>query len=154
MWKNVWAHLIDWTNSIQRETFIFLGIFCNISVQSVLNFQSRVGWLFCENNQQWPTTKHCFDNFDSTLRASILKNICKQLLLKMCSWNWEKRLFIRNFYIYIKETSENVCFYFMKETSENACFYFMIGFLWSLHPDTIFLWCQAFPWINQQEGNK
>ena len=25
----------------------------------------------------------------------------------------------------VKETSENVCFYFMKETSENACFYFM-----------------------------
>ena len=29
----------------------------------------------------------------------------------------------------------------MKETSENVCFYFMIGFLWSLYPDTIFLWC-------------
>ena len=43
----------------------------------------------------------------------------------------KKRLLTRNFYIYIKETSENVCFYFMKETSENACFYFMIGFLWS-----------------------
>ena len=36
-------------------------------------------------------------------------------------------------------TSENVCFYFMKETSENASFYFMIGFHWSLFPDTTFL---------------
>ena len=44
-----------------------------------------------------------------------------------------------DFYTYVKETSENVCFYFMKETSENACFYFMIGFLWSLYSDTIFL---------------
>ena len=38
----------------------------------------------------------------------------------------KKRLSIRNFYVYIlyiKETSENVCFYFMKETSENAFFY-------------------------------
>ena len=42
--------------------------------------------------------------------------------------------------VYIKETSENVCFYFMKETRENK-FYFMIGFLWSLYSDTIFMWC-------------
>ena len=38
----------------------------------------------------------------------------------------KKRSFIRNFYIYIlyiKETSENVCFYFLKETSENASFF-------------------------------
>ena len=50
----------------ESETFIFLGIFCNLLVQSFLNFQSRVGWLFCENNQKWPKTKHCFDNFDSS----------------------------------------------------------------------------------------
>ena len=59
-----------------------------------------------------------------------------------CFWkrvHEKKRSFIRNFYI--KETSENICFYFMKETSENACFYFLIGFLWRLYPDTIFLWC-------------
>ena len=108
----------------ESETFIFLGIFCNLLVQSLLNFKSRVGWLLCENNQKWPKAKHCFDNFDSsdTLRAPILKNICKRLLLKMSSWNWEKRLFIRNFYIYIKETSENVCLNFMKETSEMLVF--------------------------------
>ena len=28
------------------------------------------------------------------LRAPILKNICKRLLLKMCSWNWETLKFI------------------------------------------------------------
>ena len=39
----------------------------------------------------------------------------------------------------MKEKSENACLYFMKEKSENACFYFMIGFLWSLYSDTIFL---------------
>ena len=33
------------------ERFIFLGIFCNFLVQSFLNFQSRICWLFCENNQ-------------------------------------------------------------------------------------------------------
>ena len=48
----------------------------------------------------------------------------------MCYETEKKRLLIRNFYIYINEKSENVCFYFMKERSENACFYFMIGFLW------------------------
>ena len=50
----------------ESETFIFLGIFCNLLVQSFLNFQSRVGWLFCENNQKWPKTKHCFDTFDTS----------------------------------------------------------------------------------------
>ena len=50
----------------ESERFIFLGIFCKLLVQSFLNFQSRVGWLFCENNQKWPKTKHCFDNFDSS----------------------------------------------------------------------------------------
>ena len=29
-------------------------------------------------------------NIVKFLRASILKNICERLLLKMCSWNWEK----------------------------------------------------------------
>ena len=50
----------------ESETFIFLGIFCNLSVQSFLNFQSRVSWLFCENNQKRPKTKHYFDAFDSS----------------------------------------------------------------------------------------
>ena len=31
------------------------------------------------------------------LRAPILKNICERLLLKMCSWNWEKLKFIHKF---------------------------------------------------------
>ena len=44
-----------------------------------------------------------------------------------------------DFYTYVKETSENVCFYFMKETSENACSYFMISFLWSMYSSRIFL---------------
>ena len=51
--------------SKESETFIFLGIFCNLLVKSFLNFQSRVSWLFCENNQKWPKTKHCFDTFDT-----------------------------------------------------------------------------------------
>ena len=50
----------------ESETFIFLGIFCNLLVQPFLNFQSRDGWLFCENNQKWSKTKHCFDNFDNS----------------------------------------------------------------------------------------
>ena len=50
----------------ESERFIFLGIFCNLLVQSFLNFQSRVGWLFCENNQKCPKRKHCFDTFDTS----------------------------------------------------------------------------------------
>ena len=50
----------------ESERFIFLGIFCNHLVQSVLNFQSRVGWLFYENNQKLPKAKGCFDTFDSS----------------------------------------------------------------------------------------
>ena len=38
------------------------------------------------------------------LRAPILKNICKLLLLKMCSWNWEKLKFIyKEFKFYIRK---------------------------------------------------
>ena len=48
------------------ERFIFLGIFCNRLVESFLNFQSRVGWFFCENNQKSPKTKHYFDTFGSS----------------------------------------------------------------------------------------
>ena len=53
----------------------------------------------------------------------------------------KKKIVIKTFLTlyYSKETSEKVYFYFMKETSENACFYFMIGFLWSLYSDIIFL---------------
>ena len=29
-------------------------------------------------------------NITKSLRASIFKNICEKLLLKMCSWNWEQ----------------------------------------------------------------
>ena len=34
-------------------------------------------------------------------RATILKNICERLLLKMCSWNWEN-LFIMSFNFTLK----------------------------------------------------
>ena len=47
----------------ESERFIFLYIFCNLLVQSFLNLQSRVFWLFCENNQKLPKTKHCFDTW-------------------------------------------------------------------------------------------
>ena len=50
----------------ESERFIFLGIFCNFLVQSFSNFKSRVGWLFCQNNQKWPKTKHCFDIFETS----------------------------------------------------------------------------------------
>ena len=72
-------------------------------------------------------------NITKSLRAPNLKNICGRLLLKL------KRLFIWNYYIYMTETSENVCFYFMKETTENACFYFGSGFLWSLQSYDIYV---------------
>ena len=46
--------------------YLFFLVFFAILVQSFLNFQSRAGWLFCENNQKWPKTKHCFDTFDTS----------------------------------------------------------------------------------------
>ena len=36
----------------ESERFIFPGIFCNLLVQSFLNFQSKADLLFCENNQK------------------------------------------------------------------------------------------------------
>ena len=55
------------------------------------------------------TDKHLYwssfliENIAKSLRAAILKNICKQLLLKICSWihetiwwNWEQRKLVHN----------------------------------------------------------
>ena len=61
-------------------------------------------------------------NIAKYLRTPILNNTCKRLLLKMCSWNWEK-LKIRD-----------------KWNCISLCFSFMIGSLWSLYSRTIFLW--------------
>ena len=36
------------------------------------------------------------------LRAPILKNICVRLLLKTCSWKWEKLRFVRSFNLTLK----------------------------------------------------
>ena len=40
-----------------RKLKHFFGNFCNLLLQSFLNFQPRVGWLLCEFNQKWPKTK-------------------------------------------------------------------------------------------------
>ena len=71
-------------------------------------------------------------NIAKSLRVSIKKEICKRLLLKMCSWNWEKF----NFTLKIQYQ----CSTSISETNENVCFYFMIGFPRSLYLHTIFLW--------------
>ena len=42
--------------------------------------------------------------------------------------------------------------FYIKETSENVCFYFMVGFPWSLYLPTIFLWCKHhISWVNQKK---
>ena len=92
-----------------------------------------------------PTGKHlCWSLFlflsiGKFLRAPTWKNICVWLLLKMCSWNWEKLKFIRSFNFTLKNQYQYSTS--ISETSENVCFYFMIGFPWSLYLHTIFLWC-------------
>ena len=65
------------------------------------------------------------------VRAPTLENICVWLLLKMCSWNWEKIKFIRSFNFTLKNQYQYSTS--ISETSENVCFYFMIGFPWSLY---------------------
>ena len=52
----------------------------------------------------------------------------------MCSWNWEKI-----------ENVDKEFYFYIKETSENACFYFMIGFLWSVYSDA------AATWVNRKK---
>ena len=56
---------------IRKLSLIFLASFLKESetfswqlLQFFLNFQSRVGWLFSENNQKWPKTKRRFDTFN------------------------------------------------------------------------------------------
>ena len=70
----------------ESERFIFLGIFCNLLVQSFLNFQSRVGWLFCENNQTVVTDT--FDSSDSNERFwQIFSNL---KIRKTKIWGFEE----------------------------------------------------------------
>ena len=64
------------------------------------------------------------------LRAHILKNICKRLILKMCLWE----LFIKRFDFTLKK--QRFFSTSISETSENVCFYFIIGFPWSLYSFT------------------
>ena len=53
-WLDKFQSFFSASNLLARESerLICLGIFCNLLVQAFLNFQSRVGWLFCENNQK------------------------------------------------------------------------------------------------------
>ena len=74
------------------------------------------------------------------LRASNLKNNCEQLLLKMCSWNWEKP----------KKYSQGVLTLHLKKTgffniiiwNKWQCLFLFhdIGFPWSLYSHAIFIW--------------
>ena len=73
------------------------------------------------------------------LKAPTFQKTCPRLLLKMCSWNWEKLKFIRSFNFTLKNQYHYSTS--ISETSENVCFYFVIGFPWSLYSHTIFLWC-------------
>ena len=65
------------------------------------------------------------------LRAPTLENICARLLLKMCSWNWEKLKFIKSFNFTLRNQYQYSTS--VSETSENVSFYFMIGFPWRLY---------------------
>ena len=87
----------------------------------IFDFQSRVGWLFCENNQKWPKAKHCFDNFASTdtfesrdsnerfwqifTKVKIKKKKYEDLKYLKCCLDLQKRefyLFIKvNLYLYL-----------------------------------------------------
>ena len=124
----------------ESETFIFLGIFCNLLVKSFLNFQSRDGWLFCENNQKWSKTKHCFDNFDNSdafdsrdSNETFWQIFTKVKIRKTKTWGFKelKMLFRfveeRTFYVFIKAhlylylVKTNIEYYFCL-AQQYACF--------------------------------
>ena len=52
------------------------------------------------------------------LRAPVLKNICKRLLLKICSWNWETLKFIHKSFNLIQVFSASA-----SETSSSMVFH-------------------------------
>ena len=123
----------------ESERFIFLGIFCNLLVRSFLSFQSRDGWLFCENNQKWPKTKHCFDNFDSSdtfdsrdSNERFWEIFTKVKIRKTKIWGFEElKMLFRfveerilcicesNLYLYLIKTNINYYFYLVQQY---ACF--------------------------------
>ena len=62
----------------ESETFIFLGIFCNLLVQSFSNFQFRVGWLRADSSpgriQAVPLSWLNFATSHSSWEASKIKS--------------------------------------------------------------------------------
>ena len=57
---------------------------CSIKKQLLENKQIQI-------HRKTPMLESLFNSKYKSLEAPILKNICERLLLKMCSWNWQKK---------------------------------------------------------------
>ena len=83
----------------------------------------------------------CFPlmRFAKLSKTPILKNIWERLLLKMCSWNWEKLNFIiRSFNFTLK----NRFFQYQYQKKVHDRYFMIVHISWSLYLHTIiFLWC-------------
>ena len=107
---------------------------CYISINMLYDLQKKPPFLKKEllmAASYRKTLRFLVLNIVKFVRAPTLENICVWLLLKMCSWNWEKIKFIRSFNFTLKNQYQYSTS--ISETSENVCFYFMIGFPWSLY---------------------
>ena len=112
--------------------------FVNIRLQKRTPFSKKTSFWLLLKGKHLSWSLFLVLSIAKFLKAPPLKNICARLLLKTCSWNWEKLKFIRSFNFTLKNQYQYSTS--ISETSENACFYFMIGFPWSLYSHTIFLW--------------
>ena len=79
----------------ESERFIFLGIFCNLLVHSFLNFQSRAGWLFYENNQMTKdkTLFQTFANAEGRGQFTVENSGCTIKLIEFCNITFLMRSF-------------------------------------------------------------
>ena len=121
----------------ESETFYFSWYFLQPFSPVIFEFSIQ-SWLFCENNQKWPKTKHCFDIFDSsdTFDSSdsirfwqIFTNV---KIRKTKIWGFEElKMLFRfveerilcicesNLYLYLIKTNINYYFYLVQQY---ACF--------------------------------
>ena len=93
-----------------------------------------ITWLFLTGNHLF-WSPFLILSIAKFLRAPILKNICEWLLLKICSWTWEKFKIIHDKNFTLKTLFQHQ---YQKQVHDS---YFLIGSPWRLYSHTIFLWC-------------
>ena len=133
-----WGSTASRLELLRGSSLLFITKFPEIPGTHFINFGRMRGWVDLVA-VQWYWTQ---DPWIGALTARPLLLTCASGCFWKCIHETRKKIVGKEFlYLYKRNKWKCLFFYFLKETSENACVYFMVGFLWGLYSDTIFLWC-------------